>query len=57
MNKLTYDYDKKHDILFVNWGKVKESVGLFNDELILDLDKKGKVVGFELFRFKEKVGE
>ncbi len=50
------DYDREFDTLFVNYGKVKSSIELFNGELFLDLNKKGEVVGFEIMNFKKHLG-
>ena len=51
-----YDYDKVNDILSIHFGnETKESVELFDGNLILDFDKNDKVVGFEIYNFMEEM--
>ena len=51
-----HNYDKDNDILFVHFGNgVEESIELFDGNLILDFDKKGKVAGFEIYNFMEEM--
>jgi len=56
MKKKNWDYDKKYDIYYHNFGgKVEHSMELFNGNLILDFNKKGEVVGFEIMDFKKEL--
>jgi len=52
--KIMKDYEKKYDLLFVRWSKNKyhSSVECENG-LLIDLDKKGNVIGFELDGVKQ----
>jgi len=45
-----FDYDEKDDILYIvnAQGKVEESIE-FSEDIVLDLDKDGRVIGVELF--------
>ena len=45
-----FHYDKEHDILYICNAnkKVEESIE-FSEDIVLDLDKDGKVIGVELF--------
>jgi len=49
-----FHYDKEHDILYIQNAikKVEESVE-FSEDIVLDLDKDGKVIGVELFYASE----
>ena len=49
-----FHYDKEHDILYICNAnkKVEESVE-FSEDIVLDLDKEGKVIGVELFYASE----
>ena len=50
------DYDKEHDIFSMNWGgKVEHSVEMFDGELILDVNDKDEIVGFEIFGYEEQI--
>ena len=48
--QIKYDYDKKEDILFVRFRddnyEVSEEIG---NDIVLDKNKKGEIIGFELF--------
>lgn len=47
------DYNKADDILSCCWEQSDSSLEFFDGRLILDFNKKGDVVGFEFFDFKE----
>ncbi len=49
-----FHYDSEYDILYIYNAekKVKESVE-FSEDIILDLDNEGKVIGAEIFYAKE----
>lgn len=50
------DYDNKNDILYINYGgKVEGSIEMFEGRLILDVNKEGKIVGFEIYNFKKEL--
>ena len=55
INKVISDYDWENDILYMNWGGEGEgSMECFNGSLVLDVNKKGEIVGFELFDFNKE---
>jgi len=54
--KILRDYDKENDILYINFGEVKESIKLDNGQTILDTNKKGEVIGIEIFDYKKRIG-
>ena len=47
------DYDHDNDIFYKHWGnkRTKESVVLFDGDLILDIDDSDEVVGMEILNF------
>ena len=49
-----FHYDKEHDVLYIRNAneKVDESVE-FSEDIVLDLDNKGNVIGVELFYASE----
>jgi len=49
-----FHYDSEHDILYIcdSIKKVEESVE-FSEDIVLDLDKQGRVIGVELFYASE----
>jgi len=54
MKGFKFDYDKEDDVLYIqNAGKnVEESVEIAED-IVIDLDREGKVVGMEIFYASE----
>lgn len=54
-----YDYDKKHDIMYCNYGpkNTKHSKELDKVNIILDFDEEDNIVGFEIFDFMKKIKE
>lgn len=54
--KILYDYDKDHDILFVHWGEegTEYSEESEDGKVVLDIDKKGRIVGIEIFNWSKK---
>jgi len=51
--KIRTDYDKEYDILSINFGGDVESSREFTDvNIVFDFNKKGEVVGFEMFDFR-----
>ena len=64
--KITSDYDKKYDMLYIFWGKPKsvdyseECNSWRGHEFVIDYDKKGRIVGIEIFNWnkgKKQKGE
>ncbi len=53
MKDFKYDYDKEDDVLYICNAskKVQESIE-FSEDIVLDLDNEGKVIGVELFLCK-----
>ncbi len=54
MKDFRFDYDKEDDVLYICNAskKVKESVE-FSEDIVLDLDSEGRVIGVELFYASE----
>jgi len=54
MKDFRFDYDKEDDVLYIcnAFEKVKESVE-FSEDIVLDLDNAGRVIGVELFYASE----
>lgn len=57
MTTPTQDYDEDNDILYINWGRVKESVELFNGNIVLDFGDGLDVVGIEIFGYVKEIGK
>jgi len=57
MNNYQYEYNSEDDVLYIknSMKEVEESVEV-SDDLILDLDKNGMVVGIEIFYASEFFG-
>jgi uncharacterized protein YuzE len=49
-----FHYDSEHDVLYIQNAdkKVEESIE-FSEDIVLDLDNKGRVIGVELFYASE----
>jgi len=54
MKKFVFDYDGKDDVLYIaNAGRdVEESIEI-SEDIVLDLDMEGKIVGVEIFYASE----
>jgi uncharacterized protein YuzE len=54
MEKYMFDYDGEDDVLYIQNAaeEVEESVE-FSEDIILDLDKKGRAIGIEVFYASE----
>ena len=53
--KISRDYDREYDIFYCNFGgDVEHSMEMFDGNLILDYNKTGDVVGFEIMDFKKQ---
>ena len=52
-NEMMQHYDKDQDILAFNWGQSvdysEEIKSLRGHEFVIDYDKKGRIVGIEIF--------
>ena len=57
MNEYKFDYDAEDDVLYIKDSikEVEESVEV-SDDIVLDLDKNGMVVGIEIFYASEFFG-
>lgn len=51
------DYDKRNDIYYINWGKVKESIELFEGSVVLDIGFDNKIVGIEIFDLNKEINK
>ena len=55
--EIKYDYDKEYDIFSAHWGKKvdysEEVQSLEGHEFVIDYDKKGRIVGIEIFDWKK----
>jgi uncharacterized protein YuzE len=55
--KMKIEYDKKTDVLYLHFRKVKPSDSRDVDEgMTLDLDPKGRIVGIEILDAAERIG-
>jgi len=54
MKEYRFDYDAEDDVLYIQNAvkEVEESVE-FSEDIVLDLDKKGNVIGIEIFYASE----
>ena len=57
MKEYKFDYDAEDDVLYIQNAveEVDESVE-FSKDIVLDLDKKGNVIGVEIFYVSEFLG-
>jgi len=52
-------YDKRHDILYINVapGKKARETQPLNDDIFVDLDEEGNIVGIEIWNASENIGD
>ena len=57
MSEYKFDYDVEDDVLYIMNAihEVEESIE-FSEDIVLDLDKKGRVIGIEIFYASEFLG-
>ena len=54
MDKYRFDYDDEDDVLYIrNSGREVEESVEFSEDIVLDLDKEGRVIGVEIFYASE----
>lgn len=54
MGEYRFNYDKEYDVLYIqNVIKIVEESAEFSEDIVLDLDKNGNVIGIEIFYASE----
>lgn len=57
LSKFKTDYDFEEDLLFIYNPKVKSKGSIEFGELIIDLEKQGRIVGLEIFNASKYLSE